>query len=1512
MVTNALNIAAVILLVVSCTLKTEQTIPDSFSAKVVDANVKVIPMDSLAPPKVIPAGKPQVVKAGNPKVVLSHSNVHRAGTPKMVAAGNPKKKVPGKNGLLYPKTVPAAFSPMKAVLPEIVAAKEPYWKDKNPYNFSTFSKPQGLKGNMVTSLLEDKNGNIWLGTRHGGFSKYDGKSFYHYYNEDQPNHGIRAILEDKYGDLLFGTQGGGVIKFDGNNFFQFTTNGGLSHNDVFTLLHDRSGNLWIGTLGGGVGKFDGENLTKYTVSEGLNHNTIISILEDSSGNLWFGSNGGGISKFDGTGFINYTENEGLSNGRVFSIYEDKDGDMWLATEKGINRYDGKNFFHFTEKEGLSSNNIKGILEGKDGHLWFATYGGGVNRYDGKNFIHFTENEGLSINWVTSMLEDKNGNLWFGTGGGGVSKYSKGLVQYTDKTGLGNHFISSILEDKSGNLWFGTFSGGVSKLVLSEAEGYEGHQFFHYTEKEGLINNRVHCMLEDAKGNLWFGTEGGISKFNGRTFTNYTDMEGLSNNMVWTMLEDKLGNLWVSTYGGGINKFDGNNFTHFTDNQGLSNNDVFSMLEDQKGNLWFGTNGGGLNKFDGQNFTHFSEKGGLGNDYIWGMVEDHFGNIWLGTQGAGLKKLDLNLKEERSTITQFLEKEGLSNNTVTSLYIIQNGDLWVGTVNGLNKLDNDYLSMLNEEGYIRSHLRDPLFKAYTYEDGFSGFGIHYGKTIFEASNGTIWLGGDDRLLAFRPVEMAMDTAAPNIQLTGLALFNERVTWQTLGEPKTESLEKHLLKGDQDFTTRFREGEQTWKAKDTSFVLGNGVSVHDIQFDNLSKWYGVPENLSLAYDNNFITFQFVGITTQSPKKVKYQYQLDGHDKTWSALTDRNEAPYGNLPHGNYTFKVKAMNGEGIWSSELTYAFEIRPPWWLTWWAYSFYGLSVLGLFIGLRQYTVNRERMKHALKIQKLETEKMQEVDHLKSRFFANISHEFRTPLTLILGPLEKFVSRTSDQNPDKPVFQMMHRNAQRLLNLINQLLDLSKIETGSMKLETKPLDLNFFLKNLVLSFTSLAERRQIKYHFKHSSGNPVAYIDPDKLEKILFNLLSNAFKFTPEMGEISVTAQLKPLINKSRSSPSSDKGAATAPKLLEITVQDSGKGIPTDQLDKIFDRFYQIDTTHTREQEGSGIGLSLAKELVELHHGEIIVESQIDQGSCFTVNLPILIADYEEMAISNNALDNGEKCINSFDWEGKDWIKSLASVGIDTDPDATLVLIIEDNADVRFFIRENLRPIYQVMEAADGEEGYSMAVETIPDLILSDVMMPKLDGVALCRKLKTNEKTAHVPLILLTAKASGGDKIEGLETGADDYLIKPFDAAELLVRIKNLIESRRKLREHFSREIILQPASISITSADEKFLQLSMSTIEENMANPTFGVEDFCKNVGMSRTQLFRKLKALTDYSPGDFIRLMRLRKAAELLRHGAGNIGEVGFMVGFQDPSYFTKSFQKQFGKTPSDFIAAH
>ena len=1264
-----------ILCLFSCNQHQEKTNPLSFAPKVVEAHGYVVPKDSMAEPKVIPAGKPRVVKAGKPKVVLTNTNVHPAGIPKVVTAGVPKVCTPGQDGYSLPKIVPAIDSPFLAGIPEVVIAKEAYTKDQNPQNFSSFGKLQGLKHSTITCLLEDKSGNLWFGTPGGGVSKYDGKNFTHFTEkEGLSNNNVLSILEDKSGNLWFGTGGGGVSKYDSKSFTHFTDKEGLSNNNVRSLLEDKNGNLWFGTAGG-VCKYDlsgdksgVKSFTHFTEKEGLSNNNVRNLLEDKSGNLWFGTQGGGVSKYDGKSFTHFTEKEGLSNNDVRSILEDKSGNLWFGTEGGgVNKYAasgdaGKSFTQFTEKEGLSDNDVRTILEDKSGNLWFGTNGGGVNKYNasdnaGKSFTHFTDKEGLSNNNVSSLLEDKSGNLWFGTINGGVSKYgSKSFTHFTVKEGLNNNDVRTILEDKIGNLWFGTNGGGVSK--------YDAKSFTHFTEKEGLSNNVLISMLQDKSGNLWFGTfGGGVNKYDGKSFTHFTDKEGLGNNNVMSILEDKSGNLWFGTNGRGVSKYDGKTFTHFTDKEGLGNNNVRIILEDKSGNLWFGTHGRGVSKYNassdaGKRFTRYT----VGVS-VMGMLEDKSGNLWFGTFGGGVIKYDPaegrkslpdglsadlsdhnGMKAEarakegataaiaKAGFTYFTEKEGLSNNFVSNILEDKIGDLWFGTRFGLNKLKKDELSKttfsLSEPGLF--------FKTYTYEDGFSGIGVNFGKAMLEAKDGTIWIGTDDRLTAFHPGEETPDTIAPNIQLTGLALFNENIAWQNLVSPSI---------GGGRSPDSYREGE----VKDTSILLGNGVNVHDFQFDEVSKWYGVPEDLSLVYNNNYLTFQFVGITLQAPKKVKYQYKLEGLDKNWSALTNRSEATYGNLGHGTYTFKVKAMNGGGYWSKELAYSFVIRPPWWLTWWAYTIYGLLVVVAAWSIHRYQKQRIVRIEQEKAQKKELELGKEIEkaytNLKAtqaqliqsekmaslgELTAGIAHEIQNPLnfvnnfseinTELLDELRNEINEKSENgiqllNVIKENESKINQHGKRADAIVKSMLQHSHINSGQKEMT----DINA-LADEYLRLAYHAFRAGLRAKDKDFNASMKTDFDEtiDKVNiisqdigRVLLNLINNAFYAVAERSNQMKFSANEKYLNQGTAAVSERKKqnvegyeptVSVSTKKIDnkvlISVKDNGNGIPQKVLDKIFQPFFTTKPTG----QGTGLGLSLSYDIVKAHGGTITVNS----------------------------------------------------------------------------------------------------------------------------------------------------------------------------------------------------------------------------------------------------------------------------------------------------------------------
>ncbi len=1439
----------------SCNQQKEKKNVLSFAPKVVEAHGYIVPKDSVAQPKVILVGKPKIVPVGKPKVITIPTNVHVISNPKIVLAGVPKVCTPGQDSFSLPKTVPAIERPFIVGKPEKVIAKEATSKDPNPYSFSSFGKQQGLNYLGIRSIFEDYAGNLWFGTVGGGVDRYDGKYFTHFTTkEGLPNNLVGGMAEDHSGNLWFTTTGG-VCRYDGYYFTNFTEKEGLSHNVVIPMLKDRFGNLWFGTNDGGVNRYDGHSFTHYTKKEGLPNNTVNGMFEDRSGNLWFGTNGG-VSRYDGKSFTNFTEKEGLSHNTVRSILEDRAGNLWFGTNGGVCCYEGQFFTHFTVKEGLTHNIVWTILQDRTGNLWFGT-GGGVSRYDGKTFTHFTVKEGLCQNIVFSSLEDRSGNLWFGTFDGGVSRYDgHTFTHFTDKEGLSNNAVFSMVEDRSGNLWFGTTGGGVNR--------YDGKTFAQFTEKEGLPHNMVRSMLKDHNGNLWIGSEGeGISRYDGKTLTRFTEKDGLSNNLIRGSIEDHAGNLWIGTLRGGVTRYDGKSFTQFTVKEGLSNNVVRCILEDRSGNLWFGTWGGGVSRYDGHTFTHFTEKEGLLSNDIRSMLEDSGGNIWFGTNGKGVSRYD------GQFFTHFTEKEGLANNDVVSILEDSHGNIWFGTGSGLSFLSKTKLNALSIQKTQKDILDSGIiFKNYTYESGFIGIGCNE-SAILEAKDGRIWIGANDRLSVFNPKGGLADTVAPNLVLTGLALFNEDIPWINLISKESS--------------------KQTPVVKDTGFVLGNGVRVAEFEFEDVTPWYGLPMNLSLAHNNNYLTFIFTGITVFQPKEVKYQYKLEGIDDNWSLLTNRNEATYGNLPPGHYTFKVKARNSEGYWSKEVTYNFTIRPPWWRTWWAYVLYAVFIGGSILFIYRFQLNRS-------LEQAEALRLKELDAVKTKLYTNITHEFRTPLTVILG-----MAKQALDNPKEYVqegLKMIIRNGQNLLTLVNQMLDLSKLESGKLTLHYQQGDIVTFLKYIAESFHSLAENKGVQIHFLTDAERLNMDFDKMRLQQVVSNLLSNAIKFTPKGGHIYVSI---------------DRQNNT----LVLKIKDTGIGIAEMDIPYIFDRFYQADDSHTRHGEGTGIGLALTRELVKLMEGTIVVKSIPNEGTEFEVTLPIRhIAD-----ISEGIPMEKETKEEAAQFQAVKYIidapishehDSLSIVNESNVNDKPLVLIADDNEDVRTYLAACLKMDYSLEIAKNGQECEDLAFNTTPDLIVLDVMMPFKDGFEVCKTLKNDERTSHIPIIMLTAKADLDSKLEGLECGADAYLMKPFHKEELLLRIKKLLELRQQLQQHYrSLAVFTEGADTShsedkiVNSLENAFVIKVRKIVEAHLTDYNLDAEKLSRALTLSRSQVHRKLSALTGLSATSFIRYVRLVKAKELLLNSGFSITAIAYDSGFNDPAYFSRVFKQEFGVTP-------
>ena len=922
-----------LLIAVSCRHRQESVQQACLAMTVVEAKGYDVPFDSLTKPLEILAGKPIVIKAGNPGKLQINKNTRQAGVPLSVKAGAPKICIPGQGTFSLPRAVPVSENHVVAGSPEVIIAKEAYSMENNTQIFSSFGKLQGLKTNTIYSIAQDHNGNIWLGTT-GGITRYDGYSFAHYtHMQGLRKNNVRSILVDKSNNLWIGMAGGGITRYDGKIFTDISWKDDFPGNTVLSMMEDKKGNIWFGTEGGAV-KYDGKIFTQYTEKEGLCNNAIYSILEDAAGNLWFGT-GKGVSEFDGHAFSNFTTKEGLCNNVVRSILQDKCGNIWFGTTLGVSKFDGKSFSHYSRKEGFSSSSIFSIYEDRSGNLWFGTWGEGVYKYDGKYISQYTKKEGLINEDICCVFQGFRGILWFGTVAGGLGRYNGNTFDhFVFKDGLKHNRVQSILQDKSGNLWFGTWGGGVYK--------FDRKSFTRFTEKEGLINNDVRSMIQDKSGNFWFGTWGGVSKFDGKSFTQYTRRNGLVDNVVISILEDASGNIWFGTEGGGVSKFDGKHFVNFGKKEGLSGNIVRSIIQDRSAGIWMATDEGATKftssvKTGSWSFTRYAEKEGLPDNNLISVLEDHLGNIWFGSAGNGVTKFD------GKSFTAFTEKDGLCNNGVMSLLEDKSGNLWIGTRVGISRMGKEPGMKPDDNGTKSRNRPSVRFTSYTYDDGFFGIGCN-SNSICEDDQGSLWIGANDRLTVYNPGAAYPDTIAPAIQLAGIELFNENVSWQDVE-----------------------------KNKDTSILLSNGVIVDNIDFDGLSKWYSIPENLSLASDVNFITFNYIGITTRSTQNVKYVYKLDYLDEHWSTITRQTSAAYGNLSPGRYTFRVKAMNSEGFWSNELTYPFTIRPPWWKTNLAYFLYCMALIAgiilvdriqtqrVILKERKRTVARE-LEHARAIQ----------------------------------------------------------------------------------------------------------------------------------------------------------------------------------------------------------------------------------------------------------------------------------------------------------------------------------------------------------------------------------------------------------------------------------------------------------------------------------------------------------------------------------------------------------------------
>ena len=1378
--------------------------------------------------------------SNNLKKVAAHTNVRRLSEPKIVKVPQaPKTITPGENGVPIPHTLKASKKVVPAFQPEPVIAGSFRMRDNAIANIQFLGVEEGIGDYYIRSLLEDSRGNIWFRDRFGSLCRYDGEKFTFFPNPKDTNHSHAhsSLIEDNAGNIWLCTIRG-LVCYDGNTFTYYSNELFTNYQAVTSLIQDRQGNIWFGTFGKGAVRFSLKNgqgsFVHYTTKEGICDDNIVTIIEDRQGNIWFGSQDGGVSRFDGHSFISYTQNEGLSNKRVDTILEDQKGNIWFGMRGGglyrFNANSGQDTVaHFTSSEGLYNNYVYRMIEDSKGVIWYGSFDKSLIRFDGKTITCYNEENGTNSAYGRGLLEDSYGNLWFGTNEG---LHRFGAFRFKNYNEEFNFLdVETVTEDSYGNLWFGT-KGSRSNDIIK----FDGKAFI---QLDGIDDygrfeaKRVTSIAEDSQKNFWFGTRGGgLAYFDGRQFTQYQFDDDLDN-YVTSILIDHEHNSWFGTKSG-LTFFNGESFTRYIPEYGLHSNYFQSIIEDNEQNLWFG-NRHYLGRFDGKSFTYFTKKEGLPNNLIHCILKDKKGKLWIGTDN-GLSCYDGN------QFINFSQKDGLINNQIFTLTEDNEQNIWAGTINGLS-----VLKPIGADDIATEEAKARSFKIYNFEkaDGMKQADFVWNSAFLDSKN-RMWWGKSKGAMMLDLNEFEFPTKPPKIHLDYIELKQQYVDYRKL----SDNAYAHTL----------------------SF----GETLNHA-FDSVAAFYNYPLNLSLPFDLNHLTFHFSGIDWAAPHRLRYSYWVEGLDEDWSIPQSEPNAEYRNLPHGTFILKVKAIGAAQVWSEPFEYTFTILPPWWHTLWAYSLYAMGFLLFLWGLYSYQRRRWLLQTQLQVEQEKADRLKELDHFKSRFYTNITHEFRTPLTVIKG-------MTQQISGNEKIKTIVRRNSDRLLNMVNQLLDLSKLETNNLSVDWVQGDIIPYLQYLTESCHSLAEKKHLNLAFFSKEESLVMDFDETKMQHILINLLSNAIKFTPEYGSVKVIAE-QVLENGS--------------PYLQLAVTDTGKGIPEEKLAHIFDRFYQVDSSATRSGEGSGIGLALVKELVQLLEGRIEVESELDKGTSFLVYLPI----------RQNASVTAIEAVPSQP------ISAFGEAVVSPHPTLTssttngkkpLVLIVEDNSDVTEYIISCLEKDYSLQTARNGREGVEKALEGIPDVILCDVMMPEMDGFEVCQNLKTNRLTSHIPIVLLTAKATQEDKVTGLAHGADAYLTKPFDKEELLVRLKNLAAQSKLLKER-----LLAPANENAKtggreSKEAEFLKELKHIIEANMANELFNTNHLCREIAMSRTQLHRKLKALTDQSTANYIRSIRLQKARSLLEKSDLPIGEIASQVGYKDFSHFSRSFLKEFGVQPS------
>lgn len=1326
----------------------------------------------------------------------------------------------------------------------------------------------------VATISQDKQGFIWMGTNGLGLFKYNGKDYqsYQFTEADSvslSNSLIHTTYVDSKNRLWIGTEKGiDLYNREQDNFLHIhllnnPNNGGIS---VQAIIESEDGNILVGTHEHGLFKIDKNSLEVAQVK--VNdvpeiQNFLINAIAVFDNRILIGTIDGlfewkdNLSVITPLEFITAKGKETL-DAPIKTMNVDSKGTIWIGTTRqGLYKVDGnENGRYEIEHFPLTTKRILSLLETPRKTLLCGTENDGLFEIDrnGKVIHHYLNNKfdvnGIKSNSIWSLFLDNQDRVWIGYYNNGVGVYDKLYDRFADvesklndPNSLQSSSVTGILEDEKGRLWVGMDGGGI------DVYDFEEKNFVHLLNPNnkiatGLASPDVQTLFKDSKQNIWVGTwDDGIYflEKGAKSFINYSiasTQGAMQSNRILSFSEDSRGTIWMGTFSRGIHSFNPANkkFTAYAQgvffNKRISYSDVRRVYVDSEDNVWIGSNEGLFKlAINSGNFKLESLSARFYNsedNTYTSLVLDIYEDSFKNIW-IGTDGAGLCKYNMKTDSFQWMGADiGFNKVTVSTIIEDDQRAIWVGGNNGLTRIERE----------------DSVIKNFTINDGLLSNDFN-NNSAYKNEDGLLFFGTYGGINYFNPKTLPVNLTTPSVYLTDLRIFNKPVKPGSSESP-------------------------------------------------LSKVIAETDEVVLTHDQSVFSIDYASIDFTRPENIHFAYYLDGFESQWNYVKSARSATYTNLPAGTYTFKVKAANSDGVWNEKPTELIvRILPPWWLTNIAIALYLLSFLAITYFVTQFINARLQAKRAIEQERVRHLQEEALNDKKIQFFTNISHEFRTPLTLILSPLNDILKESSTV-PEffKSKIKTIHRNTMRLNRLIDELMDFRKLQFNTIPLNIDIFNLRDFLAEIIDYYKEEAQQRNIDFFFKVGDDIQSVWADKGKLEKIIFNILSNAFKSTGNNGKIKVEAAIRPqhvfkLI---------DGNVLTA---LEISIEDTGKGIAQEELSKIFDRFYQIKDRNEQYYSGTGIGLEVVRSFVELHRGDIEVESQIGVGSKFKIILPF---EKEQYNLNDRGL-----MTQPDKFTGNEEVTEISEKENVKENKRTL-LIIEDNLELRNYLIEELRADYKVLNAEDGQEGLKKANKYMPDVIITDVIMPNMDGYEFCNQLKTDLKTSHIPVLMLTAKAMAEDWVEGLEAGADVYLNKPFDMNIMRSHLKQLVNNREILFTKFMGGFSKPENEAGSSSLDQQFILNIIKYIKENIKETNLNVEKLADDFSLSRSQLYRKIKVLTGLSANELIRKIRLERAKELLQENDDiSISEISYLVGFSSPSYFSKSFKDYFGILPNE-----